>query len=165
MAFICAKCTHDRPSYIFCIKTEHHVLYHSSSTLFFLSLIFFSISMLNHHEPSSYDELLAIPEFESYREVFLRVGWGQFLASLQGHDDDVSLQFSLGFDGKFSRVGSLVFQSQKSPLLWPQNSHELETDGSSIINFHDRVTIGFLNQNIKMFLGLKDIQRGGLKMN
>jgi hypothetical protein len=62
-------------------------------------------------------------------------------------------------------LGHWFFQSLKSLLLWPQNSHELETDGSSITNFHDRVIIGFLNQNIKMFSGLKDIQRDGLNMN
>jgi hypothetical protein len=52
--------------------------------------------MMNRHEPSSYVELLSITEFETYREVFLHMGWGEFLASLQGHDDDVSLQFTLG---------------------------------------------------------------------
>jgi hypothetical protein len=65
----------------------------------------------------------------------------------------------------FLALGHWFFQSLKSLLLFPQNSHDLETDGSSITNFHDRVIIGFLNQNIKMFLGLKVIQRDGLKMN
>jgi hypothetical protein len=54
-------------------------------------------------------DLFAIPEFAQCREVFLHAGWGPFLAHLQGHDDNVSLQFSLGFDGRMACMGSLTF--------------------------------------------------------
>jgi hypothetical protein len=96
------------PPISFALK-QNTMFYIAHPLSFFLLLIFFPISMLNHHEPSSYVELLAILEFEACQEVFLRAGWGKFLASLQGNDDDVSLKFSLGLDEKFSCVGSLVF--------------------------------------------------------
>jgi hypothetical protein len=61
------------------------------------------------YEPSSYAELLAIPEFAKCRDIFLHTGWGPFLVCLQVHDDGISLQFALGFDGRMERVGSLAF--------------------------------------------------------
>ena len=67
-------------------------------------------TMINHHEPTVYDQLLAMPEFLACSELFVRVGWHPFLTTLQVHDDAVSLQFSLGFDGHTAKVGSLVFQ-------------------------------------------------------
>jgi hypothetical protein len=91
-------------SLILCLLCHAHPL-----PDFFLLLIPHSVTMPNHYEPSSYTELLAIPEFTECREIFLRAGWGPFLASLQGHDDGISLQFSLGFDGRLARIGSLVF--------------------------------------------------------
>jgi hypothetical protein len=72
-------------------------------------LILHVVTMLKCYEPSSYVELLAIPEFAKCREIFHHVGWGPFLTCLQGHDDGVSLQFSLGFDGRKVRVGSMAF--------------------------------------------------------
>ena len=41
--------------------------------------------------------------------MFIRAGWHSFLTNLQGHNDAVSLQFSLGFDGHIAKVGSLEF--------------------------------------------------------
>ena len=41
--------------------------------------------------------------------MFIRVGWHSFLTNLQGHDDVVSLQFALGFDGHTAKVASLEF--------------------------------------------------------
>jgi hypothetical protein len=66
--------------------------------------------MPRRYEPSSYADLFAIPEFAQCREVFFCVGWGPFLSSLQGHDDVLSMQFSLGFNGKTTHVGSLTFE-------------------------------------------------------
>ena len=75
------------------------------------SLIFFLVStMLNRHETTEYGQLLATPEFSACTELFIRAGWHSFLTNLQGHDDAVSLQFTLGFDGNTAKVGSLVFQ-------------------------------------------------------
>ena len=75
------------------------------------SLIFFLVStMLNRYELTEYGQLLATPEFSACNELFIRAGWHPFLTNLQGHDDVVSLQFALGFDGHTAKVGSLVFQ-------------------------------------------------------
>ena len=65
--------------------------------------------MTNCHEPTAYDQLLDMPEFSACSELFVRAIWHPFLTALQGHDDVVSLQFSLGFDGHTSKVGLLVF--------------------------------------------------------
>jgi hypothetical protein len=60
--------------------------------------------------------LFAILEFAQSREVFLCVGWGPFLSSLQGHDDRLSMQFAVGFDGKIAHVGSLIFEVTKESI-------------------------------------------------
>ena len=65
--------------------------------------------MPRRYETSSYANLFSIPEFAQCREVFLHVGWGPFLSSLQGHDDGISMQFAVGFDGRIAHVGSLNF--------------------------------------------------------
>jgi hypothetical protein len=36
---------------------------------------------------------------------------------LQGHDDDVSLQFTLGFDGNIAHIGSLVFPVSEESIV------------------------------------------------
>ena len=72
--------------------------------------------MINRHEPTAYDQLLAMPEFLACNELFVCAGWHPFLTTLQGHDDAVSLQFSLGFDGHTTKVGSLVFQVTKESV-------------------------------------------------
>jgi hypothetical protein len=61
--------------------------------------------------------LFSIPEFAQCEEVFLRTGWGPFLSNLQGHDDDLSMQFSLGFDGNTTRVGSLSFEVSEESVV------------------------------------------------
>jgi hypothetical protein len=77
-----------------------------------------TVTMPKQYEPSSYSNLFSIPEFTQCREFFLCVGWGSFLAHLQGHDDGVSMQFFLRFDGRMSRVGSLTFVvSEESSAL------------------------------------------------
>ena len=69
-----------------------------------LSSLFLSSTMLNRHEPSKYGQLLIMPEFLACKEMFIRAGWNSFLTNLQGHDDVVSLQFALGFDGHTAKV-------------------------------------------------------------
>ena len=49
-------------------------------------------------------------EFRECREVFFHAGWNPFLHSLQGYDEDISLLFTMGFDGRMARVGHLYFQ-------------------------------------------------------
>jgi hypothetical protein len=79
-------------------------------------LILHVVIMPKFYEPSSYAELLGIPEFTECREIFLRAWWGPFLAYLQGHDDGVSVQFTLRFDGRMARVGSLAFLFSKESI-------------------------------------------------
>ena len=51
--------------------------------------------MINRHEPTSYAQLLAMPEFLVFHELFVRAACNPFLTTLEGHDDAVSLQFPL----------------------------------------------------------------------
>jgi hypothetical protein len=60
--------------------------------------------------------------------------WGPLFPNLKGHDDGLSMQFALNFDGKKTRVGSLSFEFSKSPLLQLQRSQEWEIDGSKTTN-------------------------------
>ena len=76
---------------------------------FILLLILCAVTMPKFYEHSSYVELLAIPKFVECREIFLHRGWGPFLVYPQGHDEGISLQFSLRFDGRMEHVGSLAF--------------------------------------------------------
>ena len=82
------------------------------------SLIFFLVSMvLNQHEPTEYGPLLATPDFLACNELFIRAEWHPFLTNLQGHDDAISLQFALGFDGHTDKVGSMVFQLMEESIV------------------------------------------------
>jgi hypothetical protein len=74
------------------------------------------VRMPMRYEPSSYVDFFAIPKFAQCREVFLHVGWGPFLSSLQGHDDNLSMQFVVGFDGKTTHVGSLTFEVSEDSI-------------------------------------------------
>jgi hypothetical protein len=56
-----------------------------------------SVTMPRIYEPSSYADLFSIPKFAQCREVLLRTGWGPFMSSLQGHDDDLSMQICSWF--------------------------------------------------------------------
>ena len=49
-------------------------------------------------------------EFRECREVFFHVGWNPFLHLLQGYEEEISLIFTKGFDGKMARVGHLIFR-------------------------------------------------------
>jgi len=66
-----------------------------------------------NHPPA---ELLAILEFTECREIFLRAGWGPFLANMQGHNDGALLQFTFGFDGRLDPIGYLAFLVSKESI-------------------------------------------------
>jgi hypothetical protein len=72
--------------------------------------------MPRRYKPSSYENAFSIPKFAQCREVFLHIGWGPFLSNLQGHDDGLSMQFVIGFDGKTTCVGSLSFEVSKESI-------------------------------------------------
>ena len=72
--------------------------------------------MPNYFEPESYQDLFQMPEFRECREVFFHPSWNPFLHLLQGYDEEISLLFMMGFDGKKSRVGHLIFPVTKESI-------------------------------------------------
>lgn len=42
--------------------------------------------------------------------MFRAAGWHKFFAKFQGFDDQVTLQFAKGFDGRVARIGGLVME-------------------------------------------------------
>jgi hypothetical protein len=84
---------------------------------FLLCLFLHLITIPKRYEPSSYADIFSIPEFPQCREVFLHARWGPFLSHLQGHDDGISMQFSLSFDGKKTRMGSLTFWVSEESIV------------------------------------------------
>jgi hypothetical protein len=64
----------------------------------------------NRHEPETYADLEALPEYEATRDIFKKVGWEPFLKKFDGYNDAITLQFSLHFEGGFSKVGELKFE-------------------------------------------------------
>jgi hypothetical protein len=74
--------------------------------------------MPKRNEPSSYADIFGIPKFAQCREEFFCVqAGGAFLSNLQGHDDGLSMQFSLGFDGKIARIGYFSFEVSKESIV------------------------------------------------
>ena len=49
-------------------------------------------------------------EFRECQEVFFHASWNTFLHLLQGYDEEISLIFEMGFDGRMDRVGHISFQ-------------------------------------------------------
>ena len=66
--------------------------------------------MSNRFELESYQDLFQMTEFRECMEVFFQAGWNPFLHSLQGYNEEISLLFAMGFDGRMARVGHLSFQ-------------------------------------------------------
>jgi hypothetical protein len=119
---------------------------------FFFLLIPRSVTIPKHYEPSSYAKILAIPKFAERREIFLHPGWGPFLSSLQGHDDGVSIQFAVGFDGRLDHIEYLAFFVSEDLLPQPRNFHGLGIDSSNTINCHIQAITEYSSLNFKMFL-------------
>ena len=65
--------------------------------------------MPNHLEPENYQDMFHILKFQVCQDIFFQAGWNPFLHLLQGYDEEISLLFAEGFDGKMSRVGYLLF--------------------------------------------------------
>jgi hypothetical protein len=145
----------------FCLKIEHYVSSshsHFASTLQFVSML---ITMNPLHMSSSYPFL----EFVSCREIFLCMRWGPFLSSLQGHDDGVSLQFSLSFDGKTAHIRSLTFPISEESIAISTKLPRLGDRWFKTISCHVKPMTMFSNKSIRMFLGLRVIRRVGLGMS
>jgi hypothetical protein len=63
----------------------------------------------NRHEPETYADLEALPEYKATREIFKQAGWEPFLKKFDGFNDAITLQFALNFDGETAKVGELEF--------------------------------------------------------
>jgi hypothetical protein len=119
--------------------------------------------MPKRYESSSYADLFTIPEFSQCREVFLHASWGSFLSHLQGHDDDILMQLSLGFDGEMAHVGSLTFVVTEESIFATTKLPRIGDRWFKTTSCHDRDITGFSNLNFRTFMELKDTPRSGLK--
>jgi hypothetical protein len=63
----------------------------------------------NRHEPETYADLEALPEYRATREIFKQAGWEPFLKKFNGYNDAITLQFALHFDGETAKVGEFEF--------------------------------------------------------
>ena len=70
------------------------------------------------HEPSFVSVLEGFPEFNACKEIF--EGVYQFFQKFQGHDDDITLKFSQGLDGKVVHMGN--FGENSCPFHWSTSS-------------------------------------------
>ena len=73
--------------------------------------------MPKHFETESYQDLFQFPKFKECREVFFHTSWNSFLHLLQGYNEEISLLFAMGFDGKKGRVVHLVFPITEESIM------------------------------------------------
>jgi hypothetical protein len=64
----------------------------------------------NRHEPETYADLEALPEYEATRDIFKQAGWEPFLKKFDGYNDAITLQFALHFEGGSAKLGELEFE-------------------------------------------------------
>ena len=69
-------------------------------------------------EPTSWEELDAMEEFQAYKQKLLDHCWSDFLHSLQGNDDLVSLKFAMGFDGRMAHLIPLIIKVLEETISW-----------------------------------------------
>jgi hypothetical protein len=73
--------------------------------------------MPRRYEPSSYADLFSIPEFAQCKRSVFACRLGAIFVYLQGHDDGLSMQFAVSFDGKTTHVGSLTFEVSEESIV------------------------------------------------
>jgi hypothetical protein len=66
--------------------------------------------VVNHHEPETYADLEALPEYAATKHIFQKAGWEPFFKKFDGYDDKITLQFALHFHGGLAKVGELEFE-------------------------------------------------------
>jgi hypothetical protein len=64
----------------------------------------------NRHEPETFADLEALPEYEATKHIFQKAGWEPFFKKFDGYDDSITLQFALRFHGGLAKVGELEFE-------------------------------------------------------
>lgn len=83
------------------------LFYHCSSLLRIVHRVM-SKQRFDRHEPRSLEDLETIPNYNACKTMLITAISDTFFTKLQGINDQVSLQFSQGFDGKFTQVGDVV---------------------------------------------------------
>ena len=66
--------------------------------------------MPNRFEPEIYQDLFQMTEFKECWELFFHADWNPFLHLLQGYDEEISLLFAMGFDGRMAWVIHISFE-------------------------------------------------------
>ena len=69
--------------------------------------------IINRIDPSSQ---LFFTEYDYYAVKFEQCGWLVFCQKLQGHDANITLAFSQGFDGKTTKIGDLMIEVTKASI-------------------------------------------------
>ena len=69
--------------------------------------------IINRIEPSAQ---LFFAEYDDYVEKFEQCGWLVFCQRLQGHDANVTLAFSQGFDGKTVKIGDFTIEVTETSI-------------------------------------------------
>jgi hypothetical protein len=64
----------------------------------------------NRHEPETYADLEALPEYGATRDIFKQAGWEPFLKKFDGYNDAITLHFAMHFEGGTAKVGELEFE-------------------------------------------------------
>ena len=59
------------------------------------------------HEPSFVSLLEGFPKFNACKKRFEGI-WYQFFQKFQGYDDEITLKFAQGFDGKIVHIGDFI---------------------------------------------------------
>jgi hypothetical protein len=93
------------------------------------------IMVANRHEPETFADLEALPEYEATKHIFQKARWEPFFEKFNGYDDSIMLQFSLRFHGGLAKVGELEFESTEkiiSEAIQLPNTGQKWTKGQPI---------------------------------
>lgn len=69
--------------------------------------------IINRIEPSTH---LFFVEYDDCAVKFEQCGWLVFCQKLQGHDANVTLAFSRGFNGKTAKIGDFTFEVTEASI-------------------------------------------------
>ena len=71
---------------------------------------------VEHHEPVSVSVVEFLPEFNACQEK-IEGTWYQFFQKFQGYDDEITLYFTQGFDGKVVYIGNFIMIVSKKKIV------------------------------------------------
>lgn len=70
----------------------------------------------DHHEPTSLEELEKTLKYNACKHILVKEGWHEFMAKFHGFEDEVTLRFAQGFDGKVTRIGDLTMKVNEKTI-------------------------------------------------